>query len=127
MLSNARVTATLPASDLERAKKFYMEKLGLKEAMEMPGGVRFECGNGTMIFLYQRPPVTVGHTQASFDVTDLDQEMKELRARGVVFEEYDQPMPGIKTVNGVASMGGWRGAWFKDSEGNTLALGEVKK
>ncbi|MEJ0021435.1 MAG: VOC family protein [Candidatus Doudnabacteria bacterium] len=125
MLSNAKVTAVLPAADLERARKFYTEKLDLKEDAPMPGGASFKCGGGTEIFLYQRPPVTVEHTQASFQVDDLDAEMKELRARGVVFEEYD--MPEMKTVNGVAIMDKWKSAWFKDSEGNILALGQTVK
>lgn len=125
MLSDAKVTVVLPAVDIERARKFYTEKLGLKENKPMPGGANFECGSGTEIFLYERPPVTVEHTQASFAVDDLDAEMNELRARGVVFEEYD--MPGMKTVKGVATMDKWKSAWFKDSEGNILALGQTVK
>lgn len=127
MLNNAQVIPTLPATDLDRARKFYTEKLGLKETKDqIPGGIGFDCGQGTMLYIYQRPPVKVEHTVASFTVEDLEQEMKELRARGVVFEEYDQPMPGLKTVNGIADIGDWRAAWFKDSEGNILALGETK-
>jgi len=129
MLSNAKVTPTLPAVDIERARKFYMEKLGLKEASKMQGqpndAAMFDCGGGTQIYIYQRPPSPAQHTLASFDVEDLDAEMKDLRSRGVLFEDYD--MPGLKTVNGVAEMGGYKSAWFKDSEGNILALGQIVK
>lgn len=126
MLSTAPIGPTLPASDIERAKKFYTEKLGLKEASaQEPGGVTFECGQGTKLYVYERPPVKVEHTLASFMVTDIEAEMTDLRSRGVVFEEYD--MPGLKTANGVADMNGFKGAWFKDSEGNILALGQMPK
>jgi predicted enzyme related to lactoylglutathione lyase len=126
MLSNAPLSATLPAVDIERAKKFYAEKLGLKEsASQEPGGVTFDCGNGTQLYIYQRAPVKVEHTLASFMVKDLAAEMTELRGRGVVFEEYD--FPGLKTVNGIADMGGFKAAWFKDSEGNILGIGQSAK
>ncbi len=126
MLSNAPISPTLPATDIERAKKFYSEKLGLKEsAAQEPGGVTFDCGKGTQLYIYQRGPVKVEHTLASFMVDDLEAEMAELRGRGVVFEEYD--FPGLKTVNGIADMGGFKAAWFKDSEGNILALGQMPR
>lgn len=125
MLSNASVSPTLPALDLARARKFYKEKLGLKESgNQMEGGVTFEAGGGTKLFIYERPPVKVEHTLANFLVEDLQAEMAELRSRGVVFEEYD--FPGLKTVNGVATWGKIKAAWFKDSEGNILGLTEVK-
>lgn len=124
MLSNAPVTAVLPATDIGRAKKFYSEMLGLTEKdMGMPGDAAlYECGSGTSIFIYQRPEAGASHTQASFNVADLEAEMKELREKGVVFEEYD--MPGLKTENGVATMEGYKSAWFKDSEGNILSIGQ---
>ncbi len=126
MLSSAPISPTLPVKDIERAKKFYSEKLGLKEApAQEPGGVTFECGGGTLLYIYERPPVTVEHTLASFMVDDMEAEMADLRSRGVVFEEYD--MPGLKTVNGVADMDGFKAAWFKDSEDNILALGQLPK
>lgn len=126
MLSNSPIGPTLPAVDIERAKKFYSEKLGLKEAAaQEPGGVTFDCGGGTKLYIYERPAVKVEHTLANFMVDDLEAEMADLRGRGVVFEEYD--MPGLKTVNGVADMDGFKGAWFKDTEGNILALGQMPK
>lgn len=122
MLKDAKVTTVLPVTDLERAKKFYSEKLGLAESPSPEqGGVAFDCGGGGKLYLYKRGPVKVEHTQASFEVKDLEAEMAELRGRGVVFEEYD--FPGLKTENGVATMGKFKAAWFKDSEGNILALG----
>lgn len=126
MLSNAAISPTLPATDIERAKKFYSEKLGLKEAkVQEPGGVTFDCGRGTQLYIYQRGPVKVEHTLANFMVEDLTAEMVELRGRGVVFEEYD--FPGLKTVNGIADMDGFKAAWFKDSEGNILGVGQMPK
>jgi predicted enzyme related to lactoylglutathione lyase len=124
MLSTAPVTAVLPAMDIARAKKFYTEKLGLKESSgQVPSdSAMFECGNGTSIFIYQRPPSKAEHTQASFEVKDIEAEMKELRDKGVEFEEYD--FPGLKTENGIAKMDNYKSAWFKDSEGNILALGQ---
>jgi predicted enzyme related to lactoylglutathione lyase len=124
MLKNAPVSVVLPATDLERAKKFYTEKLGLTEsASQEPGGAMFDCGEGSKLYVYKRAPVKVEHTQANFMVEDIEAEIKDLRGRGVVFEEYD--FPGLKTVNGVATMGkGFKAAWFKDSEGNILALGQ---
>lgn len=123
MLASAPVVATIPAEDLERATRFYRDSLGLKVAMEMEGGVGFECGDGTRLFVY----VTAGaggaaHTLAGWMVDDLDAEMADLRSRGVTFEDYD--LPGITTVDGVADMGGVRGSWFKDSEGNILGVTE---
>lgn len=125
MLSKARVAPTLPVVDLERAKKFYRDILGLKASdKKMAGGdALFECGGGTTLYLYQRPPSKADHTLAEFWVEDLEAEMAGLRSKGVVFEEYD--MPGLKTVNGVATMGDVKGAWFKDTEGNILALSQM--
>jgi len=126
MLSNAPVTAVLPAVDINRAKQFYTEKLGLKESSEQMSSdtALFICGKGTTLFIYQRPPSPTQHTQAYFTVEDIEKEMADLRSRGVVFEEYD--MPGLKTVNGIATMDGMKSAWFKDTEGNILSVGEYQ-
>lgn len=125
MLSDAPVHAAVPASDIERAKRFYRDTLGLSVAEEAEEGVRFDCG-GTQFYIY--PTGSAGmatHTLASWRVADLDAEMDELRRRGVTFEEYD--LPGLKTVDGVASWGRVRGAWFKDSEGNILGVTELRE
>jgi catechol 2,3-dioxygenase-like lactoylglutathione lyase family enzyme len=125
MLTNARAMTTMPAVDIDRARKFYEGKLGLKPQRATELFVIYECGKGTSIFLYKRGPTKADHTAVAFEVDDLDKEMKELRQKGIAFEDYD--LPGLKTVNGVADMDGERAAWFKDSEGNILSLGQMPK
>ena len=127
MLANAPVAAILPAVDLERAKKFYKEKLGL-QPIDTPdlGGAMFECGQGTQLYLYQRDTATkADHTVAGWQVENIEEVVRALRERGVVFEQYD--LPGLKTdERGIATMGSSKGAWFKDSEGNILWIGEFE-
>ncbi len=125
MFASTQTYATLPASDIERAKSYYADKLGLKPTEERPDGLLYDCGNGAKFCLYPSGGSASGnHTQLSFQVDSIDNTVSELRGDGVVFEEYD--MPGIKTTNGVASLGEIRGAWFKDSEGNIIGLVEYK-
>jgi catechol 2,3-dioxygenase-like lactoylglutathione lyase family enzyme len=122
MLSEYRVHTALPAIDIERAKRFYAEKLGLAPTQQRPDGLRYDCADGTALFLF--PTSTSdrgGHTQAGIEVPDIEAAVVELRLRGVAFEEYDTPE--LKTVDGIATeSGGDRAAWFKDSEGNLLGL-----
>jgi catechol 2,3-dioxygenase-like lactoylglutathione lyase family enzyme len=121
MLSDAPVAPALPASDLARARAFYEQKLELSVVEENPGEVTFACGGGTVLFVY--PGEFAGTNQATaagFRVADLDAAMARMRDRGVVFEDYD--LPGLTTVDGVATFEGGRGAFFKDTEGNILAL-----
>jgi predicted enzyme related to lactoylglutathione lyase len=123
MLKNASIVPYIPVSDLARARKFYEEKVGLTPREKYAGGVIYECGNGSWVFMY--PSGGAGTSKAStafWAVDDVVAEVAELKARGVVFEEYD--MPGIKTVNSIATAGGARTAWFKDSEGNILAVSQ---
>jgi predicted enzyme related to lactoylglutathione lyase len=121
MIKKLRSHTTLPASDLERAKKFYAEKLGLSPSTESPGGIFYEIAGGTRFILYPTPnPARAGHTQIGFATSDIEAEVNELRARGVVFEEYD--FPGLKTKDGIAQTGDARAAWFKDSEGNMIGI-----
>ena len=120
MLASAPVEPTMPVVDMERAKGFYGQTLGLKFVEESEAGVSFECGNGSRLTLYPRGPTKADHTVAGFRVQDVEAEVRELRAKGVVFEEYD--FPGLKTVNGIATIGNVTGAWFKDSEENILGL-----
>jgi catechol 2,3-dioxygenase-like lactoylglutathione lyase family enzyme len=125
MLGIAPVIACVPVSDLARARKFYEEKLGLVPKEEYAGGagLLYECGQATVFFMYTSAGAgTSRANQAGFTVEDLDAEMTDLRAKGVRFEEYD--MPGLKTVNGVNVGGGAKSAWFKDSEGNILAISQ---
>jgi catechol 2,3-dioxygenase-like lactoylglutathione lyase family enzyme len=130
MLSNGRVAPRLPAQDLERARAFYAEKLGLEPTEERPGGLRYQLGDGEFV-LFQSAGATSGeHTQMAIEVEDLESTVAELRNRGVVFEEYD--FPGLSTTDGIADIegnypskgSGERGAWFRDSEGNMIGLGQ---
>ena len=124
MLANAPVYASLPTTDLARARGFYEHTLGLKaEPEEEEGAMTFRAGGGTVLLVYQRPPSPAEHTLAFFVVDDFDRTFAGLRERGVVFEEYD--MPELKTEDGVAARSdGKRVAWFKDPDGNILGLFE---
>ena len=126
MLSKAVATATLPAVDLKRARKFYEEKLGLKVVKEDPSpAITVEAGKGTNIYIYQRGATKADHTVVNFTVDDVEAEVKALKAKGVKFEEYNIPSMGIKTVNSIATMDGYKGAWFKDTEGNILGISNM--
>ena len=123
MLTNATIVPYIPVADVARARRFYEGKLGLKPKEEYAGGVIYECGNGSRVFMY--PSAGAGTSKAStafWAVDDVAAEVAELKARGVVFEEYS--MPGIKTVNSIATAGRAKTAWFKDSEGNILAVSQ---
>ncbi len=121
MLQSAPMYAYIPAKDVRRARAFYEQKLGFKPGAELAGGVTYEFGAGTACFLYPTPNAgTSKASQAFWQVNDIEHEVAELKARGVVFEDYD--MPGQKSPSGVITAGGAKAAWFKDSEGNILAL-----
>jgi len=130
MLKNGRVATRLPAQDLERAKAFYAEKLGLEPDEERQGGLRYICAGGEFALFESAGVASGGHTQMGWDVEDIEATVSELRARGVEFEEYD--LPGLATVDGIAEIegnypskgSGERAAWFRDSEGNMLGIGE---
>jgi catechol 2,3-dioxygenase-like lactoylglutathione lyase family enzyme len=121
MLDNSPVHPTLPVVDLDRARRFYEEKLGLKVIRTDPSpGAVLQAGEGTVLYIYQRAATKADHTAASFTVKDVEETVKGLRAKGVVFEDVD--VPGFKTLDGIATMGELKGAWFKDTEGNILAV-----
>ena len=124
MLSKAPVAATLPFRGLKAAQEFYVGKLGLplRSGSVDDGFMAFGAGSGTVLTVFESDSKKSDDTAATFDVPDLAQEMKELRAKGVVFEEYD--LPEVKTHNGVATMGDTRAAWFKDPGGNIICLHE---
>jgi predicted enzyme related to lactoylglutathione lyase len=125
MLSNKAVGAILTADDLDRAANFYKETLGLKEEMRDENGLLLDAGQGTKLFIYEkRGAARPDNTVAGFNVDNIEQEVEELKSKGVNFEEYD--MPGLKTVNGIAAMDGGKTAWFKDSEGNIIALNQMR-
>ena len=126
MLSNAMVYPTLPATDINRAKRFYQEKLGLKIiAEDSAPGVMLQTGQNSMLYIYQRPPSHCEHTLAFFNVDNIESEVKSLKDKGVKFEDYDMPDMKLKTENNIATTQGMKAAWFKDSEGNILGIGEL--
>ena len=121
MLQNFPLYAYIPAKDVARARRFYEGKLGFRPKQEVAGGVIYEFGENTACFLYPTPNAgTSLASQAFWQVDDAEQEVAELKARGVVFENYDTP--GERSPSGVVSTGGAKAAWFKDTEGNTLAV-----
>jgi catechol 2,3-dioxygenase-like lactoylglutathione lyase family enzyme len=131
VLQNGAVVSRIPVQDLQRARAFYADKLGLEPTEERPGGLLYLCARGEFA-LYQSAGTASGsHTQMGWEVDDIHATVDELRRRGVVFEEFD--LPGLTTVDGIAevvgnypSKGGTGelGAWFRDSEGNLLGIGE---
>lgn len=120
MLSSGRVIAAIPVSDLDRAKSFYGETLGLEAIfVDLPGSQLYGCGLGSYLVVYEGQG-NPGQHVATFLVDGIDEAVAAMRARGVAFEEYD--LPGLKTVNGIATVGPIRGAWFKDPDGNVLGV-----
>jgi catechol 2,3-dioxygenase-like lactoylglutathione lyase family enzyme len=130
MLKDAKVATRLPAKDLNRAKAFYSEKLGLDPIEEREGGLRYVCEAGEFAIFISAGAQSGAHTQMGWEVDDIEATVRELRRRGVKFEEYD--LPGLRTVDGIAEIAGnypskgtgERGAWFYDSEGNLLGIGQ---
>jgi catechol 2,3-dioxygenase-like lactoylglutathione lyase family enzyme len=131
MLRDAGVATRLPARDLERARSFYADKLGLDPAEERPGGLLYRCANGEFSLFESAGSSSGTFTQMAWEVDDLEGTVAELRGRGVEFEEVD--LPGLKTIDGIADVSGnypskggkgERAAWFRDSEGNMLGIGQ---
>jgi catechol 2,3-dioxygenase-like lactoylglutathione lyase family enzyme len=130
MLSKGRVAARLPAQDLKRARAFYADKLDLHPVEEREGGLRYVCGGCEFALFESAGGPSGDHTQMGWEVEDIEATVAELRSRGVVFEEYD--FPGLQTVDGIADIEGnnpskgtgERGAWFRDSAGNMLGIGQ---
>jgi catechol 2,3-dioxygenase-like lactoylglutathione lyase family enzyme len=121
MLVDSKVRPTIAVKDLDKAKAYYSDVLGLKFVEANPGGLRFEAG-GTYIEIFPSEFAgTAKNTVAGFETSDLEGTMNDLRGRGVKFLEYDNEY--IKTNNGIADMGdGARGSWFEDQDGNILAM-----
>jgi catechol 2,3-dioxygenase-like lactoylglutathione lyase family enzyme len=120
MLGDHRTHTTIPVADVERARDWYEEKLGFKPIQEMAGGLMYEAAQGSRFVLYPSPNAgQAPQTVMGFTTDDVETDVRELRERGVVFEEYDYPT--LKTVDGI-STGDPRGAWFKDCEGNILGI-----
>jgi catechol 2,3-dioxygenase-like lactoylglutathione lyase family enzyme len=130
-LRDSTVATRLPAQDLDRARAFYAEKLGLEPVDERPGGLLYRVAGGEFALFLSAGRASGAHTQMGFEVADIEATVADLRARGIVFEEYD--VPGLRTRDGIAEIEGnypsknaraERGAWFRDSEGNMLGIGQ---
>jgi catechol 2,3-dioxygenase-like lactoylglutathione lyase family enzyme len=130
-LRDGRAATRLPVQDLDRARRFYAERLGLEPAEERPGGLLYRCGE-TAFALFTSAGASPGtFTQMGWEVDDIEATVAELRARGVAFEDVD--LPGLRTIDGIADVEGnypskggrgERAAWFRDSEGNLLGIGQ---
>jgi catechol 2,3-dioxygenase-like lactoylglutathione lyase family enzyme len=131
LLAGSPVATRLPAEDLARARQWYAEKLGLDPVEEREGGLRYECGGASFALFQSAGSSSRAHTQMAWEVADIDALVADLRARGVVFEEYD--LPGLTTIDGIAHINGnypskgngERAAWCHDSEGNVLGFGQA--
>jgi len=119
MLADRRSHTTLPTADVARLRTFYEGTLGFTPFAERPNAVVYRTADGSM-FAISRATVAAraGFTQMAFTVPDIDAEVAELRGRGVVFQEYETP----QTIDGIATIGPGRAAWFQDPDGNVLAV-----
>ena len=122
-LNAAIAKTTLPVEDLARARAFYAEKLGLRPTREFEGALFYEGEGLSGFLLFPSEARPSGHTQMAWFVKDIVASVAKLKSRGVRFEEYD--FPGLKTNHGIADLGYEKAAWFRDSEGNLLALGQL--
>ena len=120
MIDATMVVATLPVTDLPRAKAFYENVLGLTPLWENPVSVRFQCGDASELSIFMRPPTTTEHTLAHFEVSDIEATVLDLEAKGVTFVDYSEGP--LTTTGHIAQLGPARGAWFRDLDGNTLGL-----
>ena len=119
MIADALVVPTVAVTDLDRAKRFFVEQVGLPLLEETPFSFRLGAGKGSQIGVRRGQP-NVGQTVAHFEVDGLEAVIGDLTSRGVTFEEYETP----KTVNFIAQVGPARGAWFADPDGNVFGLRE---
>lgn len=121
MLQDALMYSYIPAKDVERARQFYEGKLGFRPSREIGGGVTYVCAGGTACFLYPTPNAgTSQASQAFWEVSNIEREVADMQSRGVAFEVYD--MPGKSPDAPIYTAGGAKAAWFKDPEGNILAV-----
>ena len=121
MLKSAPLYAYVPVSDLARARTFYEDTLGLGPGEPVGPGLSFQCGYGTAFFMYPSPGAGTNKASCAFwKVSDVEVVVRWLKERGVVFEDYD--MPEMNSVDSIFTGGGAKAAWFKDSEGNIMAL-----
>ena len=111
------LVTTVAVTDLDRAKRFFQEQLGLSPIDETPFAIRFAAGKGTQVSVRRGQP-NAGQTVAHFEVNDIEGAVRDLSGRGVAFEEYETP----KTVDGIATLPIGRAAWFRDPDGNLIAM-----
>jgi catechol 2,3-dioxygenase-like lactoylglutathione lyase family enzyme len=132
VLNTGRVATRLPAQDLDRARRFYAEKLGLDPVDERPGGLLYRGASGEFALFESMGASPGTFTQMGWEVDDIEATVAALKKRGVVFEEVDAP--GLNTAGGIAEIAGnypskgargERAAWFRDSEGNMLGIGQL--
>ena len=124
MLTNRHSTTMLPVTDVPRARRFYEEKLGLKARATLPTGeIEYETDGSTLAIYPRAEPPKSDHTALSFEVDDIEREVRDLRSRGVEFEHYE--MPDAKERDGVYEMAGTRCAWMKDPDGNILCIHQL--
>ena len=132
MLEDGKVVARIPVRDLRRARSFYAEKLDLQPSEERPGGLLYRCGEWEFALFESTGAASGDHTQMAWEVEDIEATVERLRARGVVFEEYD--LLGLGTEGGIAEVAGnypskggvgEKAAWFKDGDGNLLGIGQL--
>jgi catechol 2,3-dioxygenase-like lactoylglutathione lyase family enzyme len=129
LLRGARVATRLPCQDLQRARRFYAERLGLEPDEERDGGLLYRLGDTAFVLFASTGAAAGTHTQMAFDVDDIEAVVAELRARGVQLEPNETPFPeadGITTVPGNYPSKGRaeRAVWVRDSEGNLIGIGE---
>ena len=122
MLNDNRISAVLVCTDLEASQRFYEDKVGMTLSPEtIPNHLLIEAAEGTTLLIYGRPNGNLAdHTQVRFWSTDIETDVNELAVRGVEFDDYDTPT--FKTVNHIATTAIGRSAWFKDPDGNTIAV-----
>jgi catechol 2,3-dioxygenase-like lactoylglutathione lyase family enzyme len=124
LINQRPVQTTIPVSDVEKAAAWYEETLGFRPGRRLLDGIFYEAGDGTRFQLYETPnagksPATV----MGLITPDIEADVRDLKGRGAVFEEYD--LPGIRTVDSIATTDGARAAWFKDPDGNILGFLEM--
>jgi catechol 2,3-dioxygenase-like lactoylglutathione lyase family enzyme len=119
MLAKSLAVTTVAVTDLDRAKRFYREQVGLTILEETPVAIRFGAGKGSQLSVRRGQP-NAGQTVAHFEVDDIEAVIRDLTSRGITFEEYETP----KTVDFIAQIGAARGAWFKDPDGNVFGVRE---
>jgi hypothetical protein len=130
-LAQSDVATRLQAQDLDRARRWNSEKLGLDPVEERPGGLRYQCGETYFVVFQSTGKASGQATQMGWEVDDIENSVADLKSRGIEFEEVD--LPGMKTVKSIADIDGnypskgraERGAWFRDSEGNLLGMGQA--